>query len=46
MMNGGDTMEDRPQDTGSELACAVTIYDGAWVTCDMIADTRGERGLP
>lgn len=39
-------MEDRPQDTGSELTCAVTIYDGAWATCDMIEDTREERRLP
>lgn len=37
-------MEDNPRETDGELACAVTFYDGAWVTCDMIEDTAEERG--
>jgi len=29
-------MENTHNDTGSELECAVTVYDGSWMTCDMI----------
>ena len=34
-------MEDTPHDK-SELDCSVTIYDGSWMTCDMIEEDDEE----
>jgi hypothetical protein len=28
-------MTDEHNDTHEELDCQVTVYDGAWMTCDM-----------
>jgi len=39
----GDTaMEDTPRDIASETECAVTVYDGSWMTCDMIEEDADE----
>lgn len=35
-------MNEIPRDhreDNDELDCSVTIYDGSWMTCDMIAET-------
>lgn len=31
-------MEDTPLDTPRELDCSVTVYDGSYMTCDMIEE--------
>jgi hypothetical protein len=39
----GDTnMEDTPRDTTEETDCTVTVYDGSWMTCDMIEEERDD----
>ena len=39
----GDTaMEDTPRDIAGETECAVTVYDGSWMTCDMIEEDADE----
>lgn len=35
-------MEETPPDTTREFDCSVTLYDGAWMTCDMIEEKDGE----
>jgi len=32
-------MEDSPRDASSGNDCVITVYDGAWMTCDMIEET-------
>jgi hypothetical protein len=32
-------MEDSPRDASNENDCVITVYDGAWMTCDMIEET-------
>ena len=32
-------MEGFPRDTNSENDCVITVYDGSWMTCDMIEET-------
>jgi len=32
-------MEDSPRDTNGENDCVITVYDGSWMTCDMIEET-------
>jgi hypothetical protein len=32
-------MTTEPEETNEELDCQVTVYDGAWMTCDMIDET-------
>jgi hypothetical protein len=29
-------------DTNEELDCSVTIYDGSWMTCDMIEEENDD----
>lgn len=31
-------MEDIPLETPGELDCSVTVYDGSYMTCDMIEE--------
>jgi len=31
-------MEDTPRDKSGETDCIITVYDGAWSTCDMIEE--------
>jgi hypothetical protein len=35
---GDFTMEDTPRDKSGETDCTITVYDGAWLTCDMIEE--------
>lgn len=35
-------MEDSPRDTTGESDCAITVYDGSWMTCDMIEETSDD----
>lgn len=35
-------MEDTQRNDTDELDCAVTVYDGAWMTCDMIEEDTEE----
>lgn len=35
-------MEETPRDNIDELDCSVTVYDGAWMTCDMIEEGGDE----
>jgi hypothetical protein len=35
---GDGKMENTPRETTDELDCAVTVYDGSWMTCDMIEE--------
>ena len=40
-LKGDITMNESPRDnreTNGELDCSVTIYDGSWMTCDMIEE--------
>jgi hypothetical protein len=37
-MKGGPSMSDNPRENNDELDCSVTIYDGSWMTCDMIEE--------
>ncbi len=31
-------MDDTPRETPQELDCTVTVYDGSYMTCDMITE--------
>jgi hypothetical protein len=31
-------MEDTPLETPGEFDCSVTVYDGSYMTCDMIEE--------
>lgn len=35
-------MEDTPRDNTGEIDCAVTVYDGSWMTCDMLEEDSDE----
>jgi len=35
-------MDDTQNDTTSELDCSVTVYDGSWMTCDMIEEDNDD----
>lgn len=41
-MKGAILMEDTQRNDTDELDCAVTVYDGAWMTCDMIEEDTEE----
>lgn len=36
-------MDREPTETPEELDCSVTIYDGSWMTCDMIPEESEEH---
>ena len=31
-------MDNTPSDNNGETDCAITVYDGAYITCDMIEE--------
>jgi hypothetical protein len=35
-------MNNPHDETNEELDCQVTVYDGSWMTCDMIDETPDE----
>ena len=35
-------MENNTRETNGELDCTVTIYEGSWMTCDMIEEETEE----
>ena len=35
-------MDDAQHNPSSELDCSVTVYDGSWMTCDMIEEDRDD----
>ena len=35
-------MNDSTPNTDSELECAVTVYDGSYMTCDMIEEENAD----
>ena len=35
-------MNDTPRDNSAETDCTITVYDGAWITCDMIEEDRDD----
>ncbi len=39
---GEPNMSTERDETQRELDCQVTVYDGSWMTCDMIEDDRDD----
>jgi hypothetical protein len=35
-------MDNTYNDSSSELECVVTVYDGSWMTCDMIEEAQDD----
>ncbi len=39
---GDAAMTTEHDETQDELDCQVTVYDGSWMTCDMIEEARDD----